>query len=175
MHPTKAEADSLLIQAHENNPGPWLDHSRTVARVAETIAVKCGLDAERAYVSGLLHDVGYYSYRDGKGEKDHVFAGYDFMMQKGYADIAKICLSHSFPNQDVRALAGSHINCSEDETAFITAFLTETVYDDYDRLIQLCDAICLPQGIVIMEKRLMDVVMRKGFRDFTLNKWRAWF
>lgn len=46
-------------------------------------------------------------------------------------------------------------------------------YDDYDRLIQLCDAISLPDGACIMEKRLVDVALRHGLPEFTLKKWRA--
>ena len=173
--PSREEAENLLAWADGQNPGPWTGHCRTAGRTAEAIAQKCGLDADRAYVSGLLHDVGYYSYRNGEGEKDHIFAGYDLMTQKGHGDIAKICLSHSFPCNDVREFASSYIKCSEKEMDFIAAFLTETVYDDYDRLIQLCDALCWPQGAVILEKRLVDVVMRKGFGDFTLRKWGKWF
>ena len=175
MLPTRKEAEQLLTWAQERNPGPWINHCRATARAAETIAGKCGLQPERAYVSGLLHDIGYYSYSDGKGEKDHIFAGYDLMMEKGYKEIARICLSHSFSYQDIRTLASSYVNCNDDELAFITAFLVETTYDDYDKLIQLCDSLCLPQGVVILEKRLMDVVMRKGFGDFTLEKWSTWF
>ena len=173
--PSREEAENLLVWASDQNPGPWVEHCRCTGRAAETIAQKCDLNAERAYVSGLLHDIGYYSYRDGKGEKDHIFAGYDLMMKKGYGDIAKICLSHSFSYKDTRALASSYINCNDEEEAFITAFLTETIYDEYDKLIQLCDALCLPQSVVILEKRLIEVVMRKGFGDFTLNKWSSWF
>ena len=173
--PSREEAEKLLSWASEQNPGPWVNHSRITGRAAETIAQKCGLDSEKAYISGLLHDIGYYSYRDGKGGKDHIFAGYDFMMEKGYEDIARICLSHSFACQDVRTFASSWINCDDKETALITEFLAETIYDDYDKLIQLCDSLCLPQGVVIMEKRLMDVVMRHGFRELTLKKWDSQF
>ena len=173
--PSKEEAEKLLAWASKQNPGPWTEHSRVAARVAETIAQKCGLDVERAYVSGLLHDIGYYSYRDGKSERDHIFAGYDLMMEKGYDDVAKICLSHSFPYQDIRALASSYINCDGEDMAFITKFLAETVYNEYDKLVQLCDSLCLPHGVVTLEKRLMEVVMRKGFGSFTLEKWDAWF
>ena len=102
MFPTKEAAEQLLNWASELNPGPWTDHCKVAARAAETIAARCGLDTDRAYVSGLLHDIGYYSYRDGKGEKDHIFAGYDLMMQKGYTDSARICLTHSFSLQDAR-------------------------------------------------------------------------
>ena len=173
--PSRKEAETILAWANEKNPGPWVDHSRVAGRAAETIAQKCGLDKEKAYISGLLHDIGYYSYRDGKSEKDHIFAGYDFMMKEGFEDIANICLSHSFAYQDIKSLSSSYIKCNDEETALITKFLAETVYNDYDKLIQLCDALCLPQGVVIMEKRLMEVAMRKGFGDFTLKKWNAWF
>ena len=47
--------------------------------------------------------------------------------------------------------------------------------DELDRLIQLCDSICLPQGVCLMEKRLMDVAMRHGTPACGLNKWRAYF
>ena len=53
MLPTKEEAEQLLIWGHGCNPGVWVDHSRVVARAAGTIALKCGLDADRAYVSDL--------------------------------------------------------------------------------------------------------------------------
>ncbi len=46
-------------------------------------------------------------------------------------------------------------------------------YDDYDILIQLCDAISLPDGACIMEKRLVDVALRHGLPDFTRDKWKA--
>ena len=171
----REEAQKLLAWGREQNPGPWTNHCRVVARAAETIAGKCGLDADRAYVSGLLHDIGYYSYRDGECEKDHIFAGYDLMMKKGkgYENIARICLSHSFPLGDIKEFASSYIKCSDEEMAFITSFLAETIYDDYDKLIQLCDSLCLPQGVVILEQRLMEVVMRKGHGNLIVNRVRT--
>jgi len=122
-----------------------------------------------------LHDIGYNIYRNGKGEKDHIFSGYELMKQKGYDDIARICLSHSFSCQDISTFASSYIKCSDDEMDFIVKFLAETVYDDYDRLIQLCDSLGMAHGIVIIEKRLMDVVRRHGFKDSTFKKWDSIF
>ena len=52
-------------------------------------------------------------------------------------------------------------------------FIKNIVYDDYDRLIQLCDAISLQNGACIMEKRLIDVALRHGLPDFTIDKWKA--
>lgn len=39
--------------------------------------------------------------------------------------------------------------------------------------IQLCDAISLPDGACIMEKRFVDVALRHGLPEFTLDKWKA--
>ena len=57
----------------------------------------------------------------------------------------------------------------------MTSFLTEIIYDDYDRLIQLCDCLGTTKNVVILEKRTIDVVKRHGFTDFTLKKWDSQF
>ena len=56
--PSREEAQRLLTWGHDQNPGPWAEHCRVVARAAETIARAVGLDENRAYISGLLHDIG---------------------------------------------------------------------------------------------------------------------
>jgi hypothetical protein len=62
-----------------------------------------------------------------------------------------------------------------EEKEFVAEFISRISYNLYDKLIQLCDAICLPSGPVLMEKRLVDVTIRYGFNDFTVEKWRAFF
>jgi len=178
LYPSRKDANDILAWAYEQNPGPWTQHCKVVARAAETIARKSGLDADRAYVSGLLHDIGYYSYKDGIGETCHIYSGYELMLKKGYAASAKICLTHSFPNPDIREYGGGDMNCLEEETAVISNFLSNTTYDDYDRLIQLCDCIGSAQGVCLMEKRIIDVMMRHGYKVFselTVNKWASYF
>ena len=64
-------------------------------------------------------------------------------------------------------------DCSEEETTFIASFIDSVEYDDYDRLIQLCDAISFSNGPTYVEKRLVDVVLRRGFNDLTIPKWKA--
>lgn len=174
---SREEAGKLLSWGGEQNPGPWTDHCKVVARAAETIAHKCGLDTERAYVFGLLHDIGYYAYRDRKGKTSHIYTGYELMTQKGCDDIARICLSHSFPYpcKDIKALSSFDANWTDEGLLVINAFLSETTYDDYDKLIQLCDCLGTAQGVVVIEKRLMDVTKRHGFNDFTIKKWGAFF
>jgi len=170
-YPTRLEAEELLNWASEQNPGPWVAHSRVTARAAEAIARAAGMDGDKAYVLGLLHDIGRY---EGVRDMHHIVAGYDLTMEKGFKRNARICLTHSFPLQLFASYIGSN-DCSEEETKLIQNALDTVQYDDYDGLIQLCDGICLPQGITLLQVRLMDVVMRHGMNEFTLKKWGEQF
>lgn len=165
------EAEALLIWAEQQNPGLWVNHVRTAGRAARTIAAHCGMDGDRCYVLGLLHDIGRY---EGKNALRHVIAGYDLMMSKGFVKAAEVCLTHSFPLADIAAFSGQN-DCTEEETARISRLLQETFYCDEIRLIQLCDAISLPQGVTLMEKRLFDVGMRHSFVGITGRKWQEFF
>lgn len=169
--PSKEEAEKLLLWAHSQNPGPWAKHSQVVARIAETIAKQCGLDCHRAYTSGLLHDIGRY---EGVRGLHHSYAGYDIMLRKGYPQIADICLSHSFPYKNLDA-NNSACDCTPDELSVIASFLANKTFDDYDKLIQLGDAMGAAQGVCLIEVRLVDIVRRYGFNDFTLRKWDCIF
>lgn len=169
--PTKEEAENLLSWAYAQNPGPWAEHCRVAARAAEAIAKHCALDPDRAWISGLLHDIGRY---EGVRGLHHVYAGYAFMREKGHAGIAQICLSHSFPFQHIGAYSGEN-DCAPEELAVISAFLSDAAYDDYDKLIQLCDSMASAEGVCLIDVRLLDVARRYGFNDFTLRKWDAVF
>lgn len=69
---TPAEADQELKTGAQLCPGPWEQHSMSVAQNARLIAEKTGcMDCDKAYVEGLMHD------------------------------IARICLTHSFPLKGV--------------------------------------------------------------------------
>ena len=63
----------------------------------------------------------------------------------------------------------------EAEYAWIVGYIARCEMDDFDRLIQLCDAMCLPQGVCLIEKRLIDVALRHGVLANTPEKWRAVF
>jgi len=59
MLPTKEKAEEILKEAENCNPGPWGNHSRAAAHCAERIAFYCDdMDSNRAYILGLLHDIG---------------------------------------------------------------------------------------------------------------------
>ena len=165
MIPTREEALALLAEAEPHNPGPWGDHSRTAAHCAEKIAAECGLDPDKAFVLGLLHDIGR---RFGKRHLGHVSDGYSYMMELGYDEVARICLSHSFNNQSLESYIG-HRDTTPEETALIETNLAAMVYDEYDRLIQLCDSLADASGVVDIEERMNDVKRRYG--SYPQDKW----
>ena len=161
MYPDRKEAERLLKEAEECNPGPWGDHSRTAAHCAEAIAARSGMDAEKAYVLGLLHDIGR---KFGKRHLGHVSDGFSYMMSLGYDAAARICLTHSFNEKDISKYVGN-FDTSDEETALIKEELAKTELDDYDRLIQLCDSIAGAQGVMDQIERMTDVKTRYGAYD----------
>lgn len=165
MYPDRLEAERILKEAEKCNPGPWGNHSRTVAHCAEKIASSCGLDCEKAYVLGLLHDIGR---KFGVRHLGHVSDGYSYMMSLGYDEVAKICLTHSFNHKDISAYVGNH-DTSKEETELIIDRLNHTEFDDYDYLIQLCDAISGSDGVMDIIDRMNDVKRRYG--DYNQDKW----
>ena len=149
MYPDRKTAEALLAEAEPHNPGPWGDHSRTAAHCAEATARACGLDANKAYVLGLLHDIGR---RYGKRHLGHVVDGYRYMLSLGYDEVARVCLSHSFNDQSLADYVGRR-DTTPEETKIIVDGLDGMVYDEYDRLIE----------------RMEDV--RRRYGDYPQKKW----
>ena len=72
----------------------------------------------------------------------------------------------------MRAAAGKW-DGTRQELDFIRSYLTRIAYNAYDRLIQLCDALALPTGFCLIEKRLVDVSLRHGVNEYTIRRWEA--
>ena len=143
--PTLPQAEVLLSEAHERNPGPWAMHSRHVALAARLIAERHPmLDPDVAEVVGLLHDIGR---REGVTGMRHVLDGYNYLAALGFEDAARICLTHSFAVKRLEAIFGAW-DCTPDELRFIEDTLARIEFDDYDRLILLCDSLAMADGFV---------------------------
>lgn len=168
MIPTRAEAERLLKEAESCNPGQWGDHSRVAAHCAEKIAAACeGMDAEKAYVLGLLHDIGR---KFGVSHMKHISDGYTYMLSLGYDEVAKICLTHSFSIQNIHDYIG-RFDIEDDKVRELEQALAAAEYDDYDRLIQLCDSLAGSEGVLDIEERMNDVKRRYG--SYPQEKWDA--
>lgn len=116
----RTDAEKLLKEAQTMNPGPWVNHSHHVARLAE----------------------------------------------------ARICLTHTFQYKDIEGIYDVW-DCSQEEKEFVADYLSSITYDDYDKLIQLCDALSLADGYCYAEQKMVSSVMKFGFKDTTLLKWKA--
>ena len=170
--PTLAEAKLILDEGSKLNPGPWREHSLYVGKAAELIANEDKeLDGDIAFALGLLHDIGR---RYGITSMRHSIDGYNFAMENGYPLLARICITHSFPYKNVDAVFGKW-DCSDEESKFVSDYLNNINLSAYDKLIQLCDALALPTGCCLMEKRMLDVAMRHGVNEHTIEKWKSTF
>lgn len=170
MLPTREEAEALLREAEPHNPGAWADHSRTAARCAERIARACGdLDPDKAYILGLLHDIGR---RFGARHLGHVIDGYRYMLSLDYDEAARICLTHSFKRGD--RTTDDYIgkfDVTDEELQTIRTALQAAPMDEYDALIQLCDAVAGAGEVMDIEERMADV--RRRYGSYPQSKWEA--
>ena len=170
MLPSANEALKELDIAYELNPGPWVDHSKNVGIAARNIASKIDtMDPDKAYIVGLLHDIGR---RVGIVDiPTHVYEGYVYCTQKGWDEAARICMTHSYLLMDKEFEKEE----KDEPLRSISAYIRNCVADDYDRLIQLCDALAVDYGFVILEKRFVDVTRRYGIMENYIRGWDVAF
>ncbi len=174
--PAVEEAKLLLKEAEILFPGPWVQHSIFTAEAAKLIAENCEeLDSEVAYVLGMLHDFGRRdSLKYGITTMVHMLGGYNYSKKLGYDLLAKICMTHSCPTKSIYDIDDVvDKKCSNEEYKFVEEYFNKVEYNDYDKLIQLCDALALHNGFTLIEKRLIDVALRHGVNEYNVPKWKA--
>jgi HD superfamily phosphodiesterase len=166
--PTLEEAKLLLEEAGRLNPGPWVEHSIYCGKAAQLIAQSCdNIDSDTALILGMLHDIGR---RFGITGMRHSIDGYNFLIERGFHKAAKVCITHSFDCKDIKSAFGKW-DCTDKEYEFIKQYLENTEYDDYDKLIQLCDALAFIDGYYLIEKRMVEAAIRHGINKYTTLKW----
>ncbi len=171
MLPNVYEAQEALKIAGEMNPGPWIQHSENVGIAARNIArMVPELDEEKANIVGLLHDIGR---RVGiVNIPRHVYEGYRYCMEKGWDEAARICMTHSY----VFMKDEFYYDPVTEEEKEIKKYLLQCgEADDYDKLIQMCDALATDYGFVILEKRFVDVTRRYGIMEDYIKGWDVIF
>lgn len=171
MLPSIEEAYEELKIAGELNPGPWIRHSENVGIAAKNIAhLVPELDEDKAYIVGLLHDIGR---RVGiVNIPKHVYEGYKYCMEKDWDEAARICMTHSYvlmkdefdyepQATEEKEIKNYILNCGK--------------ADSYNKLIQMCDALATDYGFVILEKRFVDVTRRYGIMEDYIKGWDITF
>ena len=66
---------------------------------------------------------------------------------------------------------GRKFDVTDEELIIIKTELAKTIYDEYDRLIQLCDCLAGAEGVLDIENRMNDVKKRYGF--YPHDKWNS--
>ncbi len=136
----------------------YIFHTKGVAEAARIIAMATNdMDVEKAYILGLLHDYGK-KYDERKEKIFHGRRGYEELKAMGYTTSARICLTHTFPckefkNEDYISYPSSCLSWVHEELATIE-------YDDYDRLIQLCDMFFEGMQKVDFKSRFKGIIGR---------------
>lgn len=141
------------------------NHTKLVADAARIIAASTpDMNPELAYIYGILHDYGKY-FGDIFGKKSfHGLEGYKRLLELGYDRAAKINLSHTFIEKDFVVEEFSTYYLPDLLEA--KNLLSHLEYDDYDRLIQLCDL--LPKnfgGYCKFEERFIHIRKFYGLSD----------
>lgn len=163
MKLTAKIAKDLLDKAWETttNDG-WIRHSICVGDTASVIAKGLGLeDPDYARALGYVHDIG--KYLDEVDVRWHDVKGYQFLLEQGIDEQdAFICLTHSYINGDYKCQAGGipeihPLRCEA---------LQAHEYNIYEHIINLCDLMCIFETMT-MEKRLIDLLTRKGIHENT--------
>ena len=175
------EALSLLLENIKNEEdlmkpeNKWILHSIYVGQAAKRIANKLDLNGEFALIIGYLHDIGRKI-----NHNNHPIEGYNYLNSLGYTDIARYSLTHSFLNNNISLTVGSGPKDKESYN-FIDNYLQSIKKDIFDNILQLCDLMCLETGFTTIEKRILDVIQRKGIGDYSyehymsLIDFRNWF
>lgn len=170
---TKDKALNILLQNIKDKKelllpeNRWILHSIYVGNAAERIAKAIGINSEKALIYGYLHDIGRMI-----NHNNHPIEGYKYLINLGYENEARICLTHSFIDNDINKTAGGgpkDINSYN----FINNYLENHPHTIYDNIIQLCDLFCLETGYTTIEKRLLDITTRKGIYDNSYDHYQS--
>lgn len=148
----------------------WQNHSRTVAKVCEQVAEKAGMDKDLAYAKGLLHDIYKCIERDTEqfivvDDKEipamtHPFRGYRLLMEMGFPEAARSSLTHTFYNIDEFYNGGFDERLTPEDIKLFRGWLSENEFDDYDKLTQLADSMAGWKGVMTIDDRFCDILLR---------------
>lgn len=163
---TAKEALDLLFKGVINNSSDlekfenrWVKHCIYVGIGAGRIATKLGIDSDYAQALGYVHDIGRKI-----SHPNHTIAGYKYMISEGYPEEARSCLTHSFIDNNIYYTAGG-LPEGQDRFDYMNSFLQSTELTIYDNIVQMCDLFCLETGFTTIERRLLDITVRKGVFD----------
>lgn len=139
----------------EKEENRWVKHCLYVGIAAGRIAKKLGLDSDYATSLGYIHDIGRKI-----AHPNHPILGYRYMIEHGFIEEARSCITHNFIDNQIELTAGG--GPKDENRKFIQQYLSSIKLNIYDNIIQMCDLFCLATGFTTVEERLLDITKRKG-------------
>lgn len=85
----------------EEDKNKWVKHCIYVGIGAGRIAERLNLDSDYAQALGYIHDIGRKI-----SHPNHTIIGYKYMIENGYPEEARSCLTHSFIDNNIFYTAG---------------------------------------------------------------------
>lgn len=146
-----------------------LKHETAVGTAAGRIAKALGLEEDKAKALGYIHDIGKVFMENIKedGALVHGIKGYEYIKSLGYdEEYARICILHSYLNNDIDCLAADRTNRKGEAFDFQCDYVKTHEYTLYEKIINLCDLMCT-EKILTVEKRMIDLLMRHGVFETT--------
>ena len=139
------------------------NHSLVVGKIAEKIGREIGLDFDKCYILGLLHDIGRF-----KPNRSHSIVGYEIAMENNFPELAKICITHTFAkDKKIRKNEFPDNEFKEKDIQKVREILEKLEYNDYDLLIRLCDFMSTGKTIYssTIDDRLLDLQQRYNMKQ----------
>ena len=169
------KAYSFLEDAPRKNKELWIKHSVNVAIVAERLAEQLKLDSKKAYVLGLVHDIGRRK-KEHVGLR-HIIEGYNFLEEQGYKEESRVCLTHTFYSRNLVKpnLTKANTNLTRNEIEFISNYINKNGFNIYDKILQIADNMGSATGINTVERRRTESMLRYGITDVSEKNLREIF
>lgn len=108
-------------------------------------------DVEKAFVLGLLHDIGRYIVDENEAQYPHTIAGYDRCIKLHAASVAPICLTHAILD---KATKEEYPRYTDHQLDFVNEKMSKINRSFYDDLIMLIDLHCRGDQVFSIQDRL---------------------
>ncbi len=145
------------------DPKTWYTYENHIfgaAEVTKKLAKKLNLEnVEQIYISALLHDIS--RTEENRKQHFHGILGYEKLIKKDI-NAARAAITHMFPFFEIPPFEDCYkmfFNNKQDYD-FVVKYLKNTQLNDIDLLIQLSDILANKDGIVTIEQRLEELMLR---------------
>lgn len=146
----------------------YIFHTQGIAFASRLIASHIsGMDAQKAYICGLLHDYGK-KYNEREIGRFHGLIGFQELKAMGFSLPSRICLTHTFADKNINI--ADFPSYPQEDLQLCQSILSSLEYDDYDRLVQFVDRLFEGFTIIPFSERAQAIGQRYHLSDAIVGK-----